>query len=120
MTDEQFAEYHVKFQRSIYAIARKIAGPNENMYDDLVQVGTIALWRFNLDKVQTNVVGCINRHLRNRMIDFVRAEQPKAKLVTLDDSQQPRADCLFIDDAGMAVEARLSRHDVDYNGNDHE
>jgi hypothetical protein len=111
MTDAEFEVHLPKFERSIYAISRKIAGSNEVLYDDLVQVGRISLWKFDLARVQTNVVGCINRHLRNRMIDFVRSESSKAKMVSLDDSHHHGLNSLFIDDAGIAVEPRLTSHD---------
>lgn len=111
MTEQEFDEYYPRFFRQINAIARKISGANENMYDDLVQVGRISLWKFDLTRVKTNEVGCINRHLRNRMIDFVRSEQTKAKMITLDDIHRPRIDAIFLDDSGIVVEARMSPHD---------
>ncbi len=106
MTNEEFEVEYPKFKRSIHAIARKIAGANDLMFDDLLQVGRVSLWQFDLTKVQTNVVGCVNRHLRNRMIDYVRAETGgRRNAVSYDPTRsEPHLDGLYLDESGNVVE----------------
>ncbi len=113
MTNEQFDDVYLpKYNRSIVAIARKIAAADENLYTELVQVGRIALWKFNIDAVRTNEQGCVNSHLRNRMIDFVRSERGRSRAIALDDdSFRPKIDMLYIDEAGNVTEAQMDRAD---------
>jgi RNA polymerase sigma factor (sigma-70 family) len=109
VTNDEFTTYYEQFSRSIKAIARKISGTNETLFDDLVQVGRIALWKFDTTKVQTNLTGCVNRHLRNRMIDYIRAEGGRSRNTSLDDPFGPALDQLYMDENGHITEARHDR-----------
>lgn len=73
MTNEQFErEYYPRYKSVIEAIARKAASDDRDLWDDLVQAGTIGLLNVDLAKATTNLDAYIRNTIRNKIIDYVR------------------------------------------------
>lgn len=77
MTESQFAEYLPKYEGTINAIARKLAGADEDLYEDLVSCGRIGLWEIDLRRPMKNADAYIRNVIRNRMITHIRWLDPQ-------------------------------------------
>lgn len=107
------AEYNAfvkRYQLSINGIARRIAGRNEELFEELLQIGLIALWRFDPAKAKTNLDGLVKRHLRNRMIDFIRGTYSKYDQDPLFDTDVDAVDC-WVDATGTVRMRELTAYD---------
>jgi len=79
MNDKQFKKYYDKYyteNRIIQRIARKKAKNNYDLYEDLVQVGLITLWKLDLTKVKSNEDAYIRIAIQRRIIDYLRKTSP--------------------------------------------
>jgi DNA-directed RNA polymerase specialized sigma24 family protein len=108
--DDEYNAFVRKYQLSINGIARRIAGRNDELCDELQQVGLIALWKFDPGKATTNLDGLVKRHLRNRMIDFIRSTYNKYDAESLYDSDLDRVD-LWMDATGVTHVRPLTEFD---------
>ena len=84
MNNRTFQKYYTKYfieDRIIQRLARKLAKSDTTLYDELVQVGLIALWKLDPKKALHNEDAWIRQALKNRMIDFIRKELPKKPLI---------------------------------------
>jgi DNA-directed RNA polymerase specialized sigma24 family protein len=109
-SDAEYTAFAERYRLSIQGIARRIAGRDDELCEELIQVGYIALWRFDPTKATSNLDGLVKRHLRNRMIDFIRSTYTKYAGDTLYDSDLDRCD-LWIDGTGMAQLRGLTEYD---------
>jgi DNA-directed RNA polymerase specialized sigma24 family protein len=110
MTEDEYNQFVVRYRLSIQGIARRIAGRNDELCDELIQVGRIALWKFDPTKATSNLDGLVKRHLRNRMIDFIRSTYNKYDGESLYDSDVDHFD-LWVDGSGMAQLRNLTAYD---------
>jgi len=72
MTD---AEYNARLKRYALAIrklARKYGKTDNDLVEDLEQVGRITLWELDLSTVKTNEDAFVRQAIKFRMIDFLR------------------------------------------------
>lgn len=75
MTNEEFdQQYYPRYRRIICAIARKLAGYDAGLYDDLCQAGAIKLWQVDVTRAHTNPDSYIRQAIKRGMIDFLRSE----------------------------------------------
>jgi len=80
MNNAMFNRYYEKYfvvDKSIQRLARKLAKNDRALYEDLVQVGLIALWKLNPKNAVRNEDAWIRQALKRRMIDFLRKDRPK-------------------------------------------
>jgi RNA polymerase sigma factor (sigma-70 family) len=101
MTNEQFETYYKIYHSDIQAIARRFARTDEDLFDDLFQEGRLALLAFDPAKVHSNEKACVLQAVRNRIIDWLRAEKrdrteslnaliANGDQITADDDGKPR------------------------------
>lgn len=77
MSDAEFGVLMEQFDKPIRGIARKLSGQSEDLYDELYQVGLIALWRdVDPSRSHTNLSSMVRKAVKCRMIDFLRAYKP--------------------------------------------
>jgi DNA-directed RNA polymerase specialized sigma24 family protein len=85
MQDRAYEALLAEFDKAIRGMARKFAGQNEDLYEDLWQIGRIALWKdVDLTKVRANRSSMIRKAIKCRMIDFLRAYKP-GRYLSLDE-----------------------------------
>ena len=77
MNSRTFARYHRRYKNTIAAIARKLANSNEDLFQDLVQEGRIALWSLDPAHALTNLDSWIRQVIHFKMVDFLRRSHPK-------------------------------------------
>jgi DNA-directed RNA polymerase specialized sigma subunit len=78
MTNEEFEKiYYPKYAKLIRALARKRAKRDEALYEDLEQVGRIALWNLDPSKAKTNEDAWIRQAIKFKMIDHLRKQRYK-------------------------------------------
>lgn len=75
MDEKQFETYLSRYINDIQALARKLAKRDQELFEDLVQEGRIALWGFNLARVRDNEDAWIRQSLYNKMVSFLRRER---------------------------------------------
>lgn len=86
MDNEEFEWYYKKYyieDRMIQRIARKKAGDNADLYQELVQEGLIKLSKLQPKKATKNKDAWVRTALRNGMVDYLRKHKPN-KFVSLD------------------------------------
>lgn len=109
-SDQEYEAFVRKYQLSINGIARRIAGRNDELCEELLQVGLIALWKFDPTKATSNLDGLVKRHLRNRMIDFIRSTYNRYDAESLYESDLDRMD-LWVDASGVTQLRALTEFD---------
>jgi RNA polymerase sigma factor (sigma-70 family) len=72
MTKREFEKYYKRYSSIITAIARKYAGADADLFDDLVSAGTIGLWEIDLRRPFKNEDAFIRQIIRNKVIDHLR------------------------------------------------
>lgn len=72
MTEDEYNVLLAEYALSIRKIARKLGGPDDDLVEDLQQVGRITLWNLDLSRVESNRDSYIRQSLKFRMIDFIR------------------------------------------------
>jgi RNA polymerase sigma factor (sigma-70 family) len=75
MTDQQFTEYFSRYEQTINKIARKFAKRDDDLYDDLVQIGRVKLWKLELSQATSNEDPWIRTSIANAMRDHKRKEK---------------------------------------------
>lgn len=81
MNEAMFHKYYNRYYikgRVIQRLARKLAKNDRALYEELVQIGLISLWKLNPKKARTNEDAWIRQALVNRMTDFLRKDRPVA------------------------------------------
>jgi RNA polymerase sigma factor (sigma-70 family) len=76
VTDAEYNALYATYQSAIKAIARKYGNTDEGLVEDLEQEGMICLWKLDISKATVNPDSYVRNALRNRMIDFLRRENP--------------------------------------------
>lgn len=76
MTKRQYAHYSPAYTGKIRAIARKFAGSDDHLFEDLVQVGCLAMWLLKPGCAKVNVGAYIGNAAKFRMIDHLRKMRP--------------------------------------------
>lgn len=77
MTNEQFEQHYLpKYESVIKALARKLARKDQELYEDLRQVGMISLWQLDPTNAVSNEDAWIRQALYNKMTDVLRRERP--------------------------------------------
>lgn len=77
MTNAQFERYYPKYTNAIQAIARKFAGADADLFDDLVQQGMIGLFEADLRRPFKNEDAFLRNVIRNRIVDHIRWLDPE-------------------------------------------
>lgn len=77
MNTRTFTRYHRRYKNVIAAIARKLANSNEDLFQDLMQEGRIALWSLDPAHALTNKDAWIRQVIHYKMIDALRRAHPK-------------------------------------------
>ena len=72
MTHDVFERILVQYGPIIAAIARKLAGRDEYLVEELVQEGRISLWGLKLSRVRKNKDSYVRNAIRFRMVDHLR------------------------------------------------
>lgn len=99
MTNEDFERtYLPRYRGVIKALARKLARRDQELYEDLCQVGMIALWQLDPTKATQNEDAFVRQILFNKMTDVLRRDRPALyqSLTAL----MARGDQLTLDQAG--------------------
>jgi len=79
MKKEEFETvYYPRYRTVITAIARKLARSDDDLVQDLHQVGAIALFRLDVSKSLSNPDSWIRQAVKFKMIDFLRKNNPRA------------------------------------------
>jgi len=73
----QFEKYLALYQGTITAIARKLAGRDDDLVEDLEQEGRVALLFLDPGMARTNLDSMIRQAAHFRMIDFLRRLNPQ-------------------------------------------
>ena len=76
MTDAEFERYYARYTDVIQGIARKYAKTDDDLFDDLCQVGRITLWHLEPKKARSNIDAWIRKALRNKIAGFIRRWRP--------------------------------------------
>lgn len=77
MTDDQFTRVYLpRYGRVIYALARKLARHDDELFEDLRAVGMMALWELDPSKAASNEDAWIRQALWNKMVDEKRRQYP--------------------------------------------
>ena len=76
MRKRDFDKFYGRYKATITAIARKLVGSDDDMVQDLEQVGALALLRLNPKRAKTNADAWIRQAIKNRMIDYLRKDKP--------------------------------------------
>lgn len=80
MTNDEFYFYYDLYYVKLLVvqrIARKLATDDEELYQDLVQVGLIRLSKLVPSKATTNTDAWIRQSMKYAMVDYLRKNQPK-------------------------------------------
>ena len=78
MTNDDFEQkYLPKYRNVIKALARKLAKRDQELFEDLKQVGMIALWQLDPAQATTNEDAWIRQALYNNMTNVLRRDRPK-------------------------------------------
>lgn len=77
MTKEQAEVYYAKYIVAIRGIARKFAGSDDQLMEDLEQEGALALMRLDPSKAKINEGAWIRQAIKHRMVDFLRKYRPQ-------------------------------------------
>jgi len=73
----QFERYLRRYKDTIAAIARKFAGRDDDLAEELRQEGLIALWNVKPARAVKNKDAYIRQALKFRMVDHLRRLRPK-------------------------------------------
>lgn len=114
MTNKQFAHYHPLYDNDVRAIARKFAKRDNDLFDDLYQIGLLALLDFRPESVRTNERACVRQAIRNRLIDYVRVERLASH--TSLTAMLEAGDQLTADESGgakLVLRTERNRHPID-------
>lgn len=63
-----------RYAPAIRRLARKYGKADDDLVEDLQQVGRITLWELDLDKVKSNEDAFVRQAIKYRMIDWLRSE----------------------------------------------
>lgn len=77
MDTQQAEVYYHRYITPIRGIARKFAGSDDALMEDLVQEGCLALMRLDPSKARVNENAWIRQALKHRMVDFLRKYRPQ-------------------------------------------
>lgn len=78
MDEKQYEGYLARYINDIQAIARKLAKRDQELFEDLVQEGRIALWGLNPKKARDNEDAWIRQAIYNKMVSFLRRERRRS------------------------------------------
>lgn len=118
MSDAAYNELLARYRDVIEGIARKFAGPELDLFDDLVSVGMIALWELDTSKATRNVDAFIRNAIRNRLVDHLRWLDPErfdrldehlaggAQVITDPETGEPRLTRSSHEDLGHGAHRR--------------
>jgi RNA polymerase sigma factor (sigma-70 family) len=76
MFDEYYHKYFIK-GKIVQRIARKYAGSDEDLYEDLVQEALMRLWELEPERASSNLDSWVRQALRNAIIDYLRKNNPR-------------------------------------------
>ena len=93
MTNEEFERLYPRYRKFTRAFARRFADFDHDLAEDYEQVGRIALWQFDLSRVQANEESCIKRAIRNSLLNEHYAERRKQIIVPANTSRACKPDC---------------------------
>lgn len=77
MRKREFEAYYDRYKSVITAIARKLAGTDDELVADLEQEGAVALWRLQPSRATKNPDAWIRQALKFRMVDYLRKNDPR-------------------------------------------
>lgn len=77
MKRTDFDQYYERYRSVITAIARKLAGRDDDLVADLEQEGAIALWNLNPGIAVTNLDAMVRQAIKFRQIDYLRRQNPQ-------------------------------------------
>lgn len=123
MDETQFTTYLKRHVNDIQAIARKLARRDQELYEDLVQEGRIALWGLDVRKAKDNEDAWIRQALYNRMVSFLRRDRRRPKMFDSLDALLERGAQVVEDSDGPGVVNPMSRRPMrqpDWDGPDEE
>jgi hypothetical protein len=69
--------YFPKYRDVIERIARKLSYGSDELRQDLIQEGSITLWKLDPGKATVNEDAWIRQAIAKRMMSYLRREQPK-------------------------------------------
>lgn len=75
MTEADFNRYYAFYKDAIEGMARKLARTDYDLFDDLVSVGMIRLWKLDIARASSNPDSWIRAAIRNAMVDFLRQQR---------------------------------------------
>lgn len=75
MTHDEFNARLPLYENTIAGIARKLARSDNDLKDDLYNLGLIAMWRLDLTQCRGNEEAFIATAARSRMIDYLRKQK---------------------------------------------
>lgn len=108
MTNRQFEKtYYPKYKSIITAIARKYAGPDQDLFEDLVSAGMLGLLSADLRKPFKSEDAFLRQIIRNKVIDHLRWLAPE-RFERLDRHLAEGDQVVKDEDSG---EIRMVRHD---------
>lgn len=84
LSDADFQKYYRLYEDDIRGVARTLARTNDDLCDDLYNIGLVTLWRIDVTTITRNERAFIRQAVRNRMTDFLRADRSK-RYVSLDE-----------------------------------
>lgn len=120
MDDKTFADYLPRYINDIQAIARKLAKRDQELFEDLVQEGRIALWGLNPKKARDNEDAWIRQAIYNKMVSFLRRERRRV-FDSLDSLLERGAQVMESDGEAHMVAPLVRRpRSVDWDGSDDE
>jgi len=102
-----FEAYYARYRDTITAIARKLAGTDDDLVADLEQEGVIALWKLNPARATKNRDAWIRQAIKFRMVDYLRKNDPR--MYESLDTRLACGDQLEQDEVGDLI-LRTSRH----------
>jgi DNA-directed RNA polymerase specialized sigma24 family protein len=73
MTEKEFNEvYYPRYLEDIRNIARKYAKTDNDLFEDLLQEGLLALFRCDIATVRSNESAFVRQAVKFRIVDFLR------------------------------------------------
>jgi DNA-directed RNA polymerase specialized sigma24 family protein len=78
VSKRDFEQLYARYAGVISAIARKYAGPDDMLAEDLEQEGAWALCRLDTRRVVSNFDAFVRSSIKYRMVDYLRRFNPRA------------------------------------------
>lgn len=102
MRQREFTKYYERYLPTLKAIARKLAGRDDELAEDLQQEGAMLLWSLDPTKASKNLDAWIRKAIYNRMVGFLRAYDPQ-KYESLDARLESGDQLEQLEDTGEVV-----------------